>query len=107
MHEPWRDSFQLFLEYVGPRPSSKHSLDRIDAKGNYVPGNVRWATLIVQARNKRGTKWVNHPDTGKPIKAAELAEEKKVEYQTLRQKMIEDGTWYLPVRLEEAEAGAE
>jgi hypothetical protein len=37
---------------IGPRPSQKHSLDRIDSNGNYEPGNVRWATQSEQLRNQ-------------------------------------------------------
>lgn len=56
----WRDSFEAFCEDVGPRPSLLHSLDRYpNNKGNYEPGNVRWATAAEQNRNTR----VNHPLT--------------------------------------------
>lgn len=48
----WSDSFVAFYEDVGARPSPRHTLDRIDSNGNYEPGNVRWATWTVQARNQ-------------------------------------------------------
>lgn len=51
--EEWVNDFTAFFDYVGLRPSSKHSLDRIDNDGNYEPGNVRWATRSVQNANKR------------------------------------------------------
>jgi hypothetical protein len=49
----WRTSFVDFLADVGPKPSKKHSLDRINNDGHYEPGNVRWATRIEQESNKR------------------------------------------------------
>lgn len=50
--DEWRNSFQAFLKDVGPRPSPLHSLDRIDNKGGYFPGNVRWATIEEQNNNR-------------------------------------------------------
>lgn len=54
--EEWGD-FAAFYGHIGPRPSSKHSLDRVDNNGHYEPGNVRWATPKEQALNRRTTTW--------------------------------------------------
>jgi len=53
VHDEWRDDFKAFLAHIGPRPTLGHSIDRINNDGNYEPGNVRWATMKEQARNKR------------------------------------------------------
>jgi len=42
LHLAWRDSFEQFLADVGPAPSPKHQLRRIDMSRGVEPGNVRW-----------------------------------------------------------------
>lgn len=60
MCDEWRDSFLAFYNYVGPRPSPNHSIDRINSDGDYEPGNVRWATRLEQQNNMRGNVWVEY-----------------------------------------------
>lgn len=69
----WQNSFMNFYKDVGPRPSSKHSLDRINNNGNYEPGNVRWTTQVVQVRNSR--KFILVEFNGKKQSLADWAEE--------------------------------
>jgi hypothetical protein len=55
----WADwaVFETFIydleQEIGRRPSPQHSLDRINNDGHYEPGNIRWATVSEQARNRR------------------------------------------------------
>ena len=51
--ELWQKSFEAFLSHIGPKPSPRHSVDRINNDGNYEPGNVRWATSSQQVANQR------------------------------------------------------
>ncbi len=51
--EEWQEDFMSFFDDMGPRPSGKHSLDRVDNNGDYEPGNCKWATKQEQTHNRR------------------------------------------------------
>jgi hypothetical protein len=71
--DKWRNSYETFLADMGRRPSSNHSIDRIENARGYEPGNCRWATSKEQRLNQRRivlieangkaltlTDWVRH-----------------------------------------------
>lgn len=53
----WRASFAAFIGDMGPRPSPRHQIDRIDNDRGYEPGNCRWVTRRENMRNQRKTIW--------------------------------------------------
>lgn len=50
------NSFQEFLDCLGPLPVGDYSVERINNDGNYEPGNVKWGTRVEQQLNKRTYK---------------------------------------------------
>lgn len=50
--DEWKD-FWAFLADMGPRPSGRHSVERLDNTKGYSKENCCWATPAQQARNRR------------------------------------------------------
>ena len=81
------ESFEEFLAEVGPRPSARHSIDRIDNNGHYTPGNIRWALAKPQARNRASNRLITHD--GRSQCLAEWAEEAGLPYRVLQYRISE------------------
>ena len=54
----WHD-FTNFIADMGPKPTPRHTIERIKNDLGYSPDNCRWATRSVQAKNKRNTIFVD------------------------------------------------
>ena len=55
VYERWKEFVSFrddILAKIGDKPPGM-TLDRIDNDGNYEPGNVRWATRVMQRANQR------------------------------------------------------
>lgn len=81
----WREDFSAFLADMGLRPSTQHSIDRIDNSGNYEPSNCRWATRKEQANNKTANVVLTF--NGKTMTAAQWSECSGISRQAIYQRI--------------------
>lgn len=85
MCDEWRVDFAAFSRDMGPRPSSRHTIERIDNDGPYAPWNCRWATKTEQARNRRSTHLYEY--AGRAATIPEWSEITGIKRSTLAQRV--------------------
>ncbi len=78
--EQWRN-YETFRNDIGPRPSTRHSLERIDNNRGYSKDNCRWATRSEQSRNTSLTIFITFNNETKSI--TDWAESLKIKPNTL------------------------
>lgn len=71
--DEWKNSFKQFVTDMGLKPSSLHTLDRIDNDLNYNKDNCRWATPTEQANNTSRTLRIASPTTGELLTTLEIS----------------------------------
>ena len=70
--DPVFQSFDRFFEEVGRAPGPEYILDRIDNEKGYCVGNLRWANMHTQHRNKRSNVKIRY--RGKKYLLCDFAE---------------------------------
>lgn len=83
--DAWSGDFQAFLRDMGPKPSPRHTLERIDNNGHYSPENCRWATPAEQARNRRNSSLLTLRGRTQPM--VDWATESGVPRTTIRERL--------------------
>ena len=76
--ERWVNSFQNFLKDMSMKPTSLHTIERVDVNGNYEPKNCIWIPKSEQYKNRR--KYYNFLDP-RECPACKVIYKPKVVYQ--------------------------
>ena len=82
LHDAWINNYNAFAAYVDNLPRNmpgKLSLDRIDVNGNYEPGNLRWANILMQRLNQRVALNIEEQITTLELRLEELRSQQENE----------------------------
>lgn len=80
----WK-SFDAFIEDMGMRPSTKHTIERIDNDKAYSPSNCIWATMKEQANNRSNN--IKYRFNEQLLTATQLADLKGLNHRLVRQRL--------------------
>lgn len=86
----WINDFEAFYQDMGRRPSSSHSLDRIDTLKGYSPDNCRWVTQDIQCKN-RGSFNLIFTYQGESLVLKDWARKFGIKYGTLWLRIYRNG----------------
>jgi hypothetical protein len=83
--EEWQKDFAQFLKDMGRRPSSNHSIERIDNSKGYSAENCKWAIMKEQCRNKRSNVWLD--DGSETLCLADMGKKHGIKIPTLHNRL--------------------
>ncbi len=83
--DEWTTSFKTFYQDMGPRPTPKHTLERIDNDKGYSKSNCCWAMRTSQMRNMSRNHLIQYK--GEMLCLQELAERLGMNKTTLRKRL--------------------
>jgi hypothetical protein len=87
-YDPNWNSFEKFLEDLGPKENSKLELERIDNEKGYYKENCRWVTHKEQTRNRGGKRATRlYTFEGKTMCIADWAEEVGISPQAMQKRL--------------------
>lgn len=80
IYEGWND-FNGFLSDMGEKPTSKHTIDRINNDGDYEPLNCEWKNRKEQSNNRRTCRKIEFD--GRAMTISQWADYLNISYETL------------------------
>lgn len=86
--EEWQgpQGFINWFDYMGPRPSDEHVMDRINKLGDYEPGNVEWTTKQTSSQRQR-----RHEDPEQMAYWIKIARSNGIKGHTFRHRVVDYG----------------
>lgn len=88
--DQWVNNFSAFYDYVSKLPNygqPGYSLDRVSNDQGYEPGNVRWASPVMQANNRSNNIVLTY--NGEIHTQAEWARIVGIKYTTLQRRLLD------------------
>lgn len=82
--EEWKNSFEKFIDDMGPKPAPDYTIDRIDVNGDYCKDNCKWASTKEQSTNRRNTIRVDIH--GEALTLPEIAERTGINIKTIQKR---------------------